>query len=169
LRLWGVYFNPYELVRDVCNFLIPAQLLLWIQEPLLRDPARPLWANLRASLPFFARSGLIVAVVVVCAKWGKYVDIWPAHPGFPSGHATTCAALTVVLVAHRGPRWAWLLAPMTAVMPAALVLHGAHDQAEVIGGLLFGTLATAALWRLTAPRTEREVARHPVDARTGEK
>lgn len=159
-----VHYSPYELVRDVCNFLIPVQLILWLQEPLLRDPNRPLIANIRASLPFMLRSGLIIAAVVAAAEWGKHIDIWPQYPGFPSGHSTTCAAFAVCLIAHRGSRWAILLGPMAAVMPVALVLLRAHVVADVIGGFLFGTLATATLWRLT----ERPRVSPPTDTDTPE-
>lgn len=148
LRLWEG-MTTADFVRAVCDYLIPMQVALWVQEPVLKERTKPLTRNIRDSLPFLVRSGLIIAVVVGLAEWGKHVDIWREHPGFPSGHATMCSSLSTVLLLHRGWRWAVLLVPMALAMPVALVLHRAHSPTESAGGFFFGIVATLALWRLS--------------------
>ena len=67
---------------------------------------------------------------------------------FPSGHATTCAAATVVL-ALALPRWRGLLLPTGFVLALTRVAIHAHYLSDVCAGFALGTacaLVTLRVW-----------------------
>lgn len=62
-----------------------------------------------------------------------------AHASFPSGHATTVAAATVV-IALISRRWAIPVAAAAATIAVSRVAVGAHYPSDVIGGVFIGAI-----------------------------
>lgn len=78
------------------------------------------------------------------------------YNSFPSGHATTCAAATMVL-ALALPRWRWLfLCAGIAIASTRVAIH-AHYLSDVLAGLALGYgcgHATLVVWRRRWPASE---------------
>ncbi len=86
---------------------------------------------------YWGRSALGIGLAVALAEGGKRWQVWPGHPGFPSGHETLCLAAATCLAA-RDPRWLRLGLPLSALQAWALVRGGFHAPVEVAGALLSG-------------------------------
>jgi lipid A 4'-phosphatase len=86
------------------------------------------------------------------------------HWSFPSGHATTAAALMTALWCL-WPRPLWLYVTATALVAASRVITGQHFLSDVIAGVAIGIVVTRliALWLL--PRRDG-AARPAHDAAT---
>jgi membrane-associated phospholipid phosphatase len=71
------------------------------------------------------------------AWFGFQADYW----SFPSGHATTAAALMLGLW-YLWPRWAPLYAAVAILIAAARVIICAHYLSDAVAGLAIGAAAT---------------------------
>jgi membrane-associated phospholipid phosphatase len=89
-----------------------------------------------------------VTASVVAARLGKYWQVWPGDPGFPSGHQAFAAAATACLVRMGGRLSVILCVPLLVIMGSALVTVKAHDLRGVIGGVVVGVLAATVCWYL---------------------
>jgi membrane-associated phospholipid phosphatase len=87
-----------------------------------------------------------VAASVAAARLGKYWQVWPGDPGFPSGHQAFAAAATVCLVRIGGRLSVILCVPLLVVMGFALITATAHDLRGVTGGVIVGVLVATACW-----------------------
>lgn len=120
-----------------------------------------------------AASGLITDVIkVVVARTrpkllfanGAYDFTWfgfhADHWSFPSGHATTAAALMAALWCL-WPRPFWLYVAAAGLVVASRVITGQHFLSDVIAGAAIGVVVTRllALW-LLRPRDDRREAAH---------
>jgi lipid A 4'-phosphatase len=98
-----------------------------------------------------ARPKLLFAGDVYSFTWGAMeADRW----SFPSGHATTAAALATAfsLLWPRGIPVYWLAAFL--VMASRIVI-GAHYLSDVVAGAALGALSAAVIWRFF-PRLQPE-------------
>jgi len=70
---------------------------------------------------FWGRTALALGLAVVLAESGKYFQVWPGHPSFPSGHETfgLCAAANLALSQKRAN-----------AVKAALHAHG-FDKVDI--------------------------------------
>ncbi|GAB4462391.1 MAG: hypothetical protein OHK0029_29160 [Armatimonadaceae bacterium] len=131
--------------RLLCDYLIPAQVVLLLLFSLPPNPA-PLRERIAAALPFWIRCAVCIAVAVVIARAGKVFEVWNGHPGFPSGHANLAFAVATCMALARSGKWAlWSYLLAFAMLPS-LVFHGAHDIPEVLGGATTGTVIPALVW-----------------------
>lgn len=74
---------------------------------------------------------------------------------FPSGHATTCAAATVILSLAL-PRWRAVLLPFGLLLALTRVAIHAHYLSDVCAGFALGTacaLLTLRVWRARWPES----------------
>lgn len=133
-----------EFPHDVCAAILFGYALLLLQEPLLAT--QPAWRRVAV---FWGRAGLVLGAAWVLAQLGKSQEVWPGHPGFPSGHAAFSAAATVCLIQLRGKRWAWLAVPQLPAMVWGLLASRAHTWPEILGGLVLGGVLAVVLLRLT--------------------
>ena len=86
---------------------------------------------------YWLRSAAGIGLAVVLAESGKRYEVWPGHPGFPSGHETLAlAAATCLVVCDR--RWLWVAVPLTLAQAVLLVVAHFHQPPEVAGALLIG-------------------------------
>jgi lipid A 4'-phosphatase len=86
---------------------------------------------------------------------GAYDFTWfgwhPDHWSFPSGHATTAAALMTALWCV-WPRPLWLYVAAAALVAASRVVTGQHYPSDVIAGAVIGIVVTRALAVRLLPR-----------------
>lgn len=151
------------------------------------------WATLRpraeamrrlAYIPGFifvavAASGLVADLLKVVVgrtrpkllfDGGTYDFTWfgfrADHWSFPSGHATTVAALMAALWCL-WPRPLWLYVAGAALVAASRVITGQHYLSDVVAGVAIGVVVTrlSALWLL--PRRERAPAHGAAPASRG--
>ena len=132
--------------------MLPVILLL----PLL------LWVRERRPQALFALAALVSSTAL---QWGLKLafgrprpDLWlyDVHTSglsFPSGHATTAAALALVVgfLAWRTPyRWAAVIvgALYTALMMLSRVVLGVHYPSDVLAGALTATLSVVTVFLL---------------------
>jgi undecaprenyl-diphosphatase len=73
------------------------------------------------------------------------------HWSFPSGHATTAAALMTALW-FLWPRPLWLYVVAAALVAASRVITGQHFLSDVVAGAAIGVIATRALAARLLPR-----------------
>lgn len=123
----------------------------WRRAPLLMRLA---WAEIGALVGYFFFAVAIAGLLTDLIKWivgrsrpmqfladGVFA-IHPfsfgyAHASFPSGHATTVAAATVV-IAFISRRWAVPVALLAAIIAVSRVAVGAHYPSDVVAGLFIG-------------------------------
>lgn len=86
---------------------------------------------------FWLRSALGIGLAVILAESGKRLEVWPGHPGFPSGHETLALAAATCLVV-RDRRWLWAVLPLALIQAVLLVIAHFHHPVEVAGALLTG-------------------------------
>lgn len=118
------------LARFLADTLNPLFVLLLLIAPFVGPRREAFWR-------FWAASALALGVAVALAETGKALPVWPAHPGFPSGHETFGLTLATCLVCH-DRRWLWAAALLAALLAWALVSAGYHRPVEVAGSLLIG-------------------------------
>ena len=85
------------------------------------------------------------------------------HWSFPSGHATTVAALATALWCL-WPRPVWLYAAAAAVIAVSRVVTGEHFPSDVIAGAAIGVVATRLLASWLLPRHASAAAAAAPDA-----
>jgi undecaprenyl-diphosphatase len=73
-----------------------------------------------------------------------------AHYSFPSGHATTMAAVAVIVTATFSGRWRAILLAAAALVAVTRVMLGVHYPSDVVGGLLIGGSIAWLIVRLAA-------------------
>jgi len=73
-----------------------------------------------------------------------------AHYSFPSGHATTMAAVAVVVTATFSGRWRAILLAAAALVAVSRVMLGVHYPSDVVGGMLIGGSIAWLIVRLAA-------------------
>ena len=78
--------------------------------------------------------------------------------GFPSGHASVAAALTVVVAAHLSRRWAVAAVLLAVAVMFGRMYVGAHLPLDLIGGAALGAIAGGVANLLIPPEADR---RHP--------
>lgn len=144
------------------------------------EKLRPRAAAMRrlAYIPGFifvavAASGLVADIIkIIVARTrpkllfadGAYGFTWfglrPDHWSFPSGHATTAAALMAALWCL-WPRPLWLYVAAATLVAASRVITGQHFLSDVIAGAAIGVIVTRliASWLLRR-RDERPAAAH---------
>ncbi len=69
----------------------------------------------------------------------------PDSLGYPSGHAAVAAALTVVVAAYLGRRWAIAAVCLAVIVLLCRTYIGAHLPLDLIGGAALGVVAAAAV------------------------
>jgi undecaprenyl-diphosphatase len=73
----------------------------------------------------------------------------PHSFSFPSGHTATSFAAAYAVARTLGRRWAWLYAVAALIAFSRLYL-GVHYPADVLGGIILGTLTAASVCFVTA-------------------
>ena len=130
--------------------LIPSVLIANCVNPILTVflAAAPFVGIRKSSCwEFWGRTALALGLAVVLAESGKYFQVWPGHPSFPSGHETfgLCAAANLAL---RNVRWLILGLPLTMLLAWALVDAHFHQPIDVVGALLVGPPCAVLFQRL---------------------
>ena len=160
-----------DLVRSQW-YLVPAGLLILIAgavdwgEP--DSGARRVWAHLYAQsfFVFVAVGGALLTTNLFKIIIGRarpvlfdsvgYLHLQPLtlaydYASFPSGHSTTAAALTVILMTWL-PRFRSLFLAAGLFMAATRVAAEAHYPSDTVGGFTVGFLFTLTLARYLAAR-----------------
>ena len=65
--------------------------------------------------------------------------------GYPSGHAAVAAALTVIVAAYLGRRWAIAAICLAVIVPLCRTYIGAHLPLDLIGGAALGVVAATGI------------------------
>jgi len=65
--------------------------------------------------------------------------------GYPSGHAAVAAALTVIVAAYLGRRWAIAAICLAVIVPLCRSYIGAHLPLDLVGGAALGVVAAAGV------------------------
>ncbi len=124
------------LPKIIANAINPLSALLLLAAPFVTLRSSRAWELSRA-WEYWGRCVLGVGLAVVLAESGKRGEVWPGHPGFPSGHETFClAAMTCLAV--RDPRWLGLGLLLSLVMAWALIAARFHTPLDIAGALLTG-------------------------------
>ena len=90
---------------------------------------------------FWGRSALGLALAVALAESGKHFQVWPGHPGFPSGHETFGLSVATSLgVLDR--RWLGVALPLAALLAWALVAAHFHTPEDIAGAILLSPACT---------------------------
>ena len=163
-----------DLVR-IQWYIVPAGILILIAgvadwgEP--DSGARRVWSNLyaQAVFVFVAVGGALLTTNVFKIIFGRarpvlfdslgHLHLQPLtlaydYASFPSGHSTTAAALTVILMTWL-PRFRWVFLAAGLFMAASRVAADAHYPSDIVGGFTVGFLFTLTLSRWLA---QREIA-----------
>ncbi|MBS9720071.1 phosphatase PAP2 family protein [Tianweitania sp. BSSL-BM11] len=163
-----------DLVR-IQWYLVPAALLVLIAgvadwgKP--DSGARRVWSNLyeQAIFVVVAVGGALMVTNVFKIIFGRarpvlFDDFGQLHlqpftvahdfASFPSGHSTTAAALTVILMAWL-PRFRWFFLAAGLFMAASRVAADAHYPSDIVAGFTLGFLVVLSLARWLA---QREIA-----------
>jgi undecaprenyl-diphosphatase len=82
--------------------------------------------------------------------------------GYPSGHAAVAAALTVIVAAYLGRRWAIAAICLAVIVPLCRTYIGAHLPLDLIGGAALGVIAAAGVDLLMGVPARQPVPQ-PVD------
>lgn len=133
---------------DYVQTAIPGELVIVVVA------AAVLIALVRGSgIRALAGGGIVLVVLLLQRIADRLVPITPGLDSFPSGHATSSAALAmaVILVLWSGTRWRRSLTILATVYAAGVGLSrmylGVHYPADVIGGWCFG-VAWVVTWML---------------------
>ena len=119
--------DPAVLLANCVNPILTAFL---VAAPLLAPPKSTRWE-------FWGRSLAALGLAVALAEGGKQIQIWPGHPGFPSGHETygLCA---VTCLTMRDVRWLFPGLPLLLLLAGALVEAHFHQPIDIAGAVLVG-------------------------------
>ena len=123
----------------------PILCLLVLAAPFYTPRQTPPWA-------YWARTVLGIGLAVILAESGKYFEVWPGHPSFPSGHETFGLAAAVSLVVW-DMRWLWLAVPFIVLLSWALVAAQYHHPLDVAGAWLLGPPFALLCHRVKRRRT----------------
>jgi membrane-associated phospholipid phosphatase len=135
--------------HNIPEYLITMLCTLVIIDPLI-SPAKPK----NTTFPFVLRLVITSAIAALLAEMGKHYQVWPGHPGFPSGHtALTVAFCWNLYLRHKEnhPLWKYLLAAIALCQAARLYLGHAHDPIEIAVGAILGTIFPL-LWERLRPK-----------------
>jgi membrane-associated phospholipid phosphatase len=158
-----------DLVRSQW-YLVPAVLLIIIAgladwgEP--DSGARRVWSSIYAQAVFVlvGVGGALLTTNIFKIIFGRarpvlfdqfgHLHLQPFtlaydYASFPSGHSTTAAALTVILMTWL-PRFRWLFLAAGLFMAATRIAAEAHYPSDTVGGFAVGFLFTLALARWLA-------------------
>lgn len=158
-----------DLVRSQW-YLVPAGLLIIIAG--VADwgapgsGARRVWSNLyaQAVFVFVAIGGALLTTNIFKIIFGRarpvlFDSLGQLHlqpltlaydfASFPSGHSTTAAAITVILMTWL-PRFRWVFLAAGLFMAASRVAADAHYPSDIVGGFTVGFLFTLTLARWLA-------------------
>ena len=81
----------------------------------------------------------------------------PESLGFPSGHVSVAAALTVVAAAYLPRRWALAAAGVAVVVMFGRMYMGAHLPLDLVGGAALGAIAGGVVNLVIPPDPPRAV------------
>ncbi len=120
----------FSLPQVAASAINPILTILLLSAPFYKPkPAGP-WR-------FWGRSALGLGLAVIVTESGKYWEVWPGHPSFPSGHETFGLAVATSLVVW-DRRWLGLALPLTLLLAWALVAAHYHTPVDVAGAWLVG-------------------------------
>lgn len=160
-----------DLVRSQW-YLVPAGILVLIAGLVdwgeADSGARRVWSNIygQSGFVFAAVAGSLMTTNILKIIFGRarpvqfetlgalHLDPFTlAHDfaSFPSGHSTTAAALTVILMTWL-PRFRWLFLAAGLFMAMTRVAADAHYPSDIVGGFTVGFLFTLTLARWLARR-----------------
>lgn len=97
--------------------------------------------HLGGFFPFWLRSAAGLGLAVSLAESGKYFEVWPGHPGFPSGHESFALSLATSLVVW-DCRWLALALPLAGLQAWILIIAHFHQPPDVVGALFVGPPCT---------------------------
>jgi len=107
--------------------------------------------RLQQVLRFYMVAFVMIGVSAVLTTLGKRFEVWPGHPGFPSGHSAFAATCAVLIARYRGVWWWILCAPLIPLMMLGMVWNKAHSPIEVIAGAALGLALSFALTQVLLP------------------
>jgi membrane-associated phospholipid phosphatase len=142
VQTWRPTLTAGEFWHNIPEYILVMVCTLVIIDPLI-SPAKPQNTTKNTTLAFLVRLILTSGTAALLAEMGKHYQVWPGHPGFPSGHtALTVAMCWNLYLRHKenNHRWAYLLGGIALAQAARLYLGHAHDLIEIgVGGIL-GTI-----------------------------
>jgi membrane-associated phospholipid phosphatase len=148
MQKW-VHISMFPTARILANGINPLFAVLVLAAPL----ARPRLSRSQTRA-YFAASAAGIGLGLLLAEEGKRHQVWPGHPGFPSGHETFALACATCL-ACRNPRWLWAAIPLAALLGWALIKAHFHQTSEVFGALLTGPPPVLLCYALLLRRLPR--------------
>ena len=150
-HFWAAYYGAMSAspAAFCANIINPILALLLLAIPFLTRKG-----SLAPSFWLASAAGMIVGTFL--AERGKAHQIWPGHPGFPSGHETFGIAAGVSLICW-DRRWAFMVVPILILLGGALITVKYHDLPDVLGATVTGTVP--ALFFQAIRRTLRKSSR----------
>ncbi|HVK06245.1 MAG TPA: phosphatase PAP2 family protein [Armatimonadaceae bacterium] len=148
--------TEYVAARFFADVIAPVMALLNLGTAWAAAAAHTRGYGRRTFLRLFARYVACfvvgIAVPVALAQAGKRWEVWPGHPGFPSGHETfTVSAAMCLVLLHGARRWLLPGVVASALMGWAVVRAGFHHPPEVAGAVVLGVAGAAAVCRRLRP------------------
>jgi membrane-associated phospholipid phosphatase len=125
--------------HNIPEYLLTMLCTLILADHLIASPKPTVASTLR----FWGRLILTSALAALLAEMGKHYQVWPGHPGFPSGHtALTVALCWNLYLRHKANNtyWLWFLLAIAVFQGVRLVLGNAHTPIEVFVGAILGTV-----------------------------
>jgi membrane-associated phospholipid phosphatase len=138
MQTWRPTLTAHEFWHNIPEYLLVMLCTLIIIDPLI-SPTKP--KNTTAL--FLLRLVITSGIAALLAEMGKHYQVWPGHPGFPSGHtALTVAFCWNLYLRHKenNPLWKYLLGAIAFCQAARLFLDHAHDLIEIGVGAILGTI-----------------------------
>jgi len=103
----------------------------------------------------FSAAGLAVAVGI--AEVSKAHSVWPGDAGFPSGHETFGACVAAAVCRANARLLPWMVIACL-LLGWSLVVCGYHRFADVVGGVVLGSLVMWTALRIGLPGEKRQPA-----------